>query len=237
MENKNRILAIIPARSGSKGLVNKNIRELNGKPLLAYSIQAAQESNICDTIHVSTDSEEYSQIAKDYGADQQFLRDATNSGDTASTWDAVKEVIRKYEQLGEEFDVCILLQPTSPLREASDITAAYELYVQKDATSVVSVTEVEHPIQWSFTLDDSVAMKDFASSPYKNCRRQELEKHYRENGAVYIVDIKSLMSQEFDFYSDACYAYVMDARKSIDIDSLTDFKIAEILMKEGTDVD
>ncbi len=233
MEKKNRILAVIPARSGSKGLANKNIRELNGKPLLAYSIEAAKESGLFDAIHVSTDSEEYSRIAKEYGADQPFLRDAYNSGDASSTWDAVKEVVHKYEQIGQIFDICVLLQPTSPLRDANDIVASYDLYRHKRAVSVVSVTEVEHPIQWCFALDESFAMTDFANSPYKNSRRQELEKHYRENGAIYIVDIKALLGQNFDFYSNSCFAYIMDGCKSIDIDSLTDFRIAEILMREA----
>lgn len=232
-----KIIAIIPARSGSKGLRDKNIRLLNGKPLLAYSVEAAIESEIFDTVHVSTDSKEYAEIAASYGTDEPFLRDKRNSGDASSSWDAVREVLRKYKENGKEFDVCVLLQPTSPMRTAEDIRAAYKLFEEKKAVSLTSATEVDHPVQWSFRLDETFSMKDFASSPYKDCRRQELEKHYRENGAIYIVGTKDIADPAFDFYTDKCVAYIMDRSRSIDIDTLQDFTVAETIMKmqaEGT---
>ena len=226
-----KLIAIIPARSGSKGLKNKNIRLLNGKPLLAYSVEAAVESGLFDTVHVSTDSKEYADIAKSFGADEAFLRDMQNSGDASSSWDAVREVLRKYKDIGKEFDVCVLLQPTSPMRTAEDIRAAYKLFEDKGAMSLTSATEVDHPIQWCFRLDETRSMKDFASSPYKDCRRQELEKHYRENGAIYIVRTKDITDPSFSFYTDRCVAYVMDRGQSIDIDTLQDFVIAETIIK------
>lgn len=119
-----RSIAIIPARSGSKGLPDKNIRPLNGKPLLAYSIEAALASGLFDTVHVSTDSERYADIARQYGADEPFLRSAETSSDTASSEDAIREVLRRYEEMGQRFDAFMLLQPTSPLRTADDIRAA-----------------------------------------------------------------------------------------------------------------
>ena len=100
-----KLIAIIPARSGSKGLKDKNIRLLNGKPLLAYSVEAAVESGLFDTVHVSTDSLEYAKIARFYGADESFLRDEQNSGDAASSWDAVREVLKKYKEIGKEYDI------------------------------------------------------------------------------------------------------------------------------------
>ena len=109
-----RSIAIIPARSGSKGLPDKNIRPLNGKPLLAYSIEAALASGLFDTVHVSTDSERYADIARQYGADEPFLRSAETSSDTASSEDAIREVLRRYEEIGQHFDAFMLLQPTSP---------------------------------------------------------------------------------------------------------------------------
>ncbi len=237
LREPSRNIAIIPARSGSKGLKDKNIRLLNGKPLLAYSVEAAIESGLFDTVHVSTDSKEYADIATMHGADEPFLRDEQNSGDASSSWDAVREVLRKYKENGKVFDVCVLLQPTSPMRTAEDIKEAYKLFEEKKAISLTSATEVDHPVQWCFKLDETFSMKDFASSPYKDYRRQELEKHYRENGAIYIVGTKEISDPSFDFYTDQSVAYIMDRSRSIDIDTLQDFIVAETIMKmhaEGT---
>lgn len=120
-------IAIITARSGSKGLPNKNIRLLNGKPLMAYTIEAAIKSNMFDEVFVSTDSEEYADIAKEYGASVPFLRSQENAGDSSSSWDVVKETIENYKELGKVYDTVALLQPTSPLRRAEDIVAGYKL--------------------------------------------------------------------------------------------------------------
>ena len=231
MGNHNKAIAIIPARSGSKGLKDKNIRDLNGKPLLAYTVEAAVSSGLFDTVHVSTDSQEYADIASFYGADEPFLRDRQNAGDAASSWDAVREVLRKYRGLHKAFETCVLLQPTSPMRNAQDITEAFRLYKQTNALSLTSVTEVDHPVQWCFRLEENHSIGEFARSPFKNSRRQELEAYYRENGAIYIVDAASIVSPDFDFYSDRCAAYVMDRNRSIDIDTLQDFVVAETIMK------
>ncbi len=226
-----RLIAIIPARSGSKGLKDKNIRELNGKPLIAYSIEAALASGLFNVVHVSTDSRKYAEIASSYGADEPFLRDYKNSGDDSSSWDVVREVLSKYIEIGKVFDICVLLQPTSPMRTSDDIKAAYSLFLERNAESLTSVTEVDHPIQWCFRLDDSCSMRDFASSPYKDMRRQQLEKHYRENGAIYIVRTSDISNNSFDFYTQNCIAYKMDPDRSIDIDTLQDFIAAESLIK------
>ncbi len=235
MYKSKKIIAIIPARSGSKGLKDKNIKELNGKPLMGYTIEAALNSGIFDIVHVSTDSKEYAEIASSLGADEPFLRDVINSGDASSSWDAVREVLDKYEANGKKFDVCVLLQPTSPLRDAKDICAAYNLFEEKKAASLTSVTELDHPLQWCFALDETLYMKDFAESPYKDCRRQELQKHYRENGAIYIVGTQEIKDKWFDFYTSECVAYVMDRQKSIDIDTMQDFVMAESLMNMDTE--
>ena len=231
---KHRVLAIIPARSGSKGLKDKNIKPLLGKPLLAYTIEAAINSEIFNTVHVSTDSEEYSAIAKQFGADQPFLRNNITSGDTSSSWDVVREVLQKYKDIGIEFDYLALLQPTSPLRSAKDVKNAFALFTEKHARTLVSVAETDHPIQWCFSLDSTLSMDKFCKSPYKDCRRQELDKHYRENGAIYIAHTEDAMKQDFDFYKDKCFAYIMSRNKSIDIDTMIDFQIAELLMKSGS---
>ena len=123
-----RNIAVIPARSGSKGLKDKNIKELCGKPLLAYSVEAALKTGIFDRVHVSTDSTVYQQIAVKYGADVPFLRSSEMSSDIASTWDAMRYVLSEYQNIGEKFDTITVLQPTSPLRKDEDILGAYELF-------------------------------------------------------------------------------------------------------------
>ena len=230
MKRNFKLIAVIPARSGSKGLKNKNIKELNGKPLLAYSVEAAIESKLFDVVHVSTDSLEYAKIAENYGADEPFLRDKKNSGDSSSSWDAVRETIRKYNEIGKKFDVCILLQPTSPLRNAEDIKSAYSLFIEKKAQSLTSVAEVDHPIQWCFRLNNSCYMKEYANSKYKQYRRQELEKYYRENGAIYITYTTNLFDLNFDFYSNQCIAYKMNRESSVDIDTIYDFVLTEAII-------
>lgn len=226
-----RNLAIIPARSGSKGLKDKNIRPLAGKPLLAYTIEAARRSGVFDTVMVSTDSEHYAETAREYGAEVPFLRSAEQASDTASSWDAVREVLRGYQERGIAFGTVTLLQPTSPLRTGEDIMEACRLFMEKQADTVVSVTEVDHPVQWCFTLPGDASMDAFGSSPYHAMRRQELAPHYRENGAIYIVRTEKLADPAWDIYSRNCYAYRMPRARSLDIDDILDFKMAEMLLE------
>ena len=155
-------LAIIPARSGSKGLPDKNIKELLGKPLMAYSIEAALASGVFDEVMISTDSEKYAEIAKKCGASVPFLRSEATASDTASSWDMVTEVLNNYKKLlGREFDTFCLLQPTSPLRTAEDIRAAYDIYNQKAKFAVVSVCETEHSPLWAGQLPETCEFIDF----------------------------------------------------------------------------
>ena len=141
-------IAIISARSGSKGLPDKNIKELSGKPLMAYSIEAAIQSECFDDVMVSTDSEKYAEIARMYGAEVPFMRSEVTSSDTASSWDVVEEVLQGYEKMGKIFDTICLLQPTSPMRTSGDIKAAYSLYKEKDAIAVLSMTEDRRNIKY-----------------------------------------------------------------------------------------
>lgn len=145
-------IAIITARSGSKGLKDKNIRILNGKPLMAYTIEAAIKSGMFDEIMVSTDSKEYASVAIKYGAKVPFLRTKKNSDDNASSWDVVKEVVKKYKDMGKEFNTVCMLQPTSPLRIAEDIVNGYKLFNEKKADTVIAVCETQHSPLWSNTL-------------------------------------------------------------------------------------
>lgn len=225
-------IAIIPARSGSKGLKDKNIKELNGKPLMAYSIEAALVSKMFDKVFVSTDSQRYADIAIQYGADASFLRSEENSGDTASSWDVIREVIDRLKEQGEEYDEVVLLQATSPLRKAEDIVKAVELLHEKDGEAVVSMTECEHSPIWTNVIPDNLSMDKFDKEEYKDLPRQMLPTFYRYNGAIYIVTAKELQNKEH-MLEKGCFAYIMPQVRSIDIDTNLDFLIAEAIMKEG----
>ncbi len=224
-----RNIAIIIARSGSKGLKDKNIRLLNGRPLMAYTIQAALESGCFDTVMVSTDSRKYAKIAKEYGAEVPFLRSRDNSKDSTSPWDVVREVLDRYREKGEEYDSFALLQPTSPLRDGEDIKGAYQELRDKKANAVVSMCELECSIHLVNKLPDSLSMKGFITQKQYNKRRQEIRPYYRFNGAIYISKVKSFY-RHMNIYDDRCYAYIMDREKSYDIDSELDLKIVETLM-------
>lgn len=225
-------IAIIPARSGSKGLRDKNIKELNGKPLIVYSIESAIESGKFDKVFVSTDSREYADIAQKYGADASFLRSKKNSGDTAGSWDAVREVIDILKTKGEEYDEVMLLQATSPLRTAEDIINAINLLHERKARSVVSLTECDHSPIWCNTLPKDGNMDNFDRAEYKDLPRQSLPTYYRYNGAIYLVTNDELYNTD-RMFERGCYAYIMPQNRSIDIDTALDFLIAETIMKAG----
>ena len=222
-------IAIIPARSGSKGLRDKNIKKLNGKPLLAYSIEAAKESGLLDEIMVSTDSPKYAEIAKSFGANVPFLRSEANSSDKASSWDVVLEVLSRYFETGKKFDSVCLLQPTSPLRTANDIVEAYKLFEAKQADAVTSVCEVGHSPLWTMTLPENLSLEEFKKLD-SDTPRQLLEKYYRLNGAIYIRKI-NYSSKGIQLIDANEFAYIMSREHSIDIDTELDFVIAEAIMK------
>ncbi|WP_018249169.1 pseudaminic acid cytidylyltransferase [Orenia marismortui] len=226
----NRIIAIIPARSGSKGLKDKNIKELNKKPMIAYTIEAAKKSGIFKDIIVSTDSREYAEIAIKYGADAPFLRSKELSNDAASSIDVIIDVLSEMKKLGKEYNYFMLLQPTSPLRTSQNIKEAYELLVEKEANAVVSVCETEHSPLLANTLDENLSLDNFLDEA-KNMRRQDLTFFYRVNGAIYISKVRYFLKFK-DFYKEKSFAYIMDKRESIDIDNYIDFKLAEVLLKE-----
>jgi len=223
-------LAVITARSGSKGLKDKNIKLLNGKPLLAYSIEAAIQSKIFDEVYVSTDSAKYAAIAKEYGASVPFMRDEENAGDKASSLDTIAEALYKYQKLGKKYDTVCLLQPTSPLRTAEDIQKGYELLEKKQARAVIGVTETDHSPLWCGTLPTDKNLEGFISKEILSKPRQELPTYYRINGALYIFRRDSFHSK-MNLYEADCFAYVMPKKCSIDIDDEMDFKLAEYLIR------
>lgn len=221
-------LAIITARSGSKGLPNKNIMSLCGKPLMSYSIEAANKSGLFTEVMVSTDSEIYADIAMKAGATVPFLRSEEQSGDKAGSWDTVKEVLNNYFKMGIKFDTVCLLQPTSPLRREEDIINGYKLFCEKEAEAVTAVCEVDHSPLWCMTLGEDQCLNEFRSKAAINVPRQNLAKYYRINGALYIRKI--VYDKEIVILDHDEYAYIMDRERSIDIDTKLDFVVAEAIM-------
>ena len=232
MEKSVRNIAIIPARSGSKGVRDKNIRKLNGIPLIAYSIKCAIESDMFDCVFVSTDSEEYAKIAKEYGADAHFLRSEGNSTDMAGSWDVVREVVEQFEKEGKVFDNIMLLQPTSPLRTKEDVRKCFEMMKDKNADAIVSVTEVEHSPLWCNILPEDLSMEQFYNEKAIDTPRQKLPIYYRLNGAIYLIKSEELRKDKM--FRKNNYAYIMSGEKSIDIDNELDFKIAEYILKNNS---
>lgn len=224
-------LAVITARSGSKGLIDKNIRLLNGHPLMSYTIRAAIESGMFEHVFVSTDSEDYANIAREYGAEVPFLRNQSLAGDEARSIDVVYSSVVEYERQGKFFDTVTLLQPTSPLRSPEDIIQAYDIFSQKRADSVVSVCEVSHSPLLCNTLSDEGSLLGFVDE--RNIgRRQDYRKFYRINGAIYIMRT-TLLKDHSSLYGEKSYAFIMSKEHSIDIDDAFDFFLAERYMDYG----
>lgn len=227
MENK--ILAIIPARSGSKGLKDKNIKKIDGKPLINYTIEAALKSEIFSDIIVSTDSLKYAEIAKKAGAKVPFIRPEKLATDESTTNDVILNAISEMEERNDGYDYFMLLQPTSPLRTVKNIKESYSLLKEKNANAIVSVCEMDHNPLWSNTLDESLSLDNFIDKK-KNKRRQELPTYYRLNGAIYLARVNYYKKYK-DFYINKSYAYIMNKRESVDVDDIIDFRLAEVLMK------
>lgn len=222
-----RVLAVIPARGGSKRLPRKNIMDFNGKPLLSWTIQAGLQSNYIDRVIVSTEDKEIATVAKEEGADVPFLRPEVLAGDTVTTIDVIHHLIDSLA--GDAYDYILLLQPTSPLRTAVHIDQAVELLVEKNADAIIGVTEVEHSVEWTNILPDDLSFSGFISSAVLNLRSQDLPCRYRINGALYLVATQRLVEQNTFFLHENAYAFIMDRRDSIDIDDEIDFATALIL--------
>ena len=224
-------LAIIPARSGSKGVIDKNIKDLNGKPLMGYSIEAAINSDCFDEVMVSTDSKGYAEIAVACGAKVPFLRSLENSSEHAASWDVVREVLDRYQEQGRQFDMVTLLQPTSPLRMADDIIGAYKLYKGKRASSVVSVCEMETSPLLCNRLQADNSMEGFIGQEIKGRRRQDFPKYYRLNGSIYMCRVDYSSDARFELYGKRSYAYIMSQERSVDIDTEYYFFLASQILR------
>ena len=230
MYNNKKILAIIPARGGSKRLANKNLLPLNGKPLIGWSIDEAKVSKYIDRLIVSTDSQEIREVAKAFGADTPFLRPSELAEDETRSIDVVIHAVHFLK--AENYDYVILLQPTSPLRDVDDIDGAIEYFFDKNATSIIGVCEMEHSPIWSNTLDEDRSMDRFLDPKYNNSRSQDLPTYYRINGAFYMSKVNSVLENETFFIDHDIYAYIMSLEHSVDIDTYIDFTTAEAILKQ-----
>ena len=234
MDNMN-ILALIPARGGSKGLPRKNIKPLLGKPLIGWTIEQANNSKYIDKVIVSTDDEEIAKISKEYDAEVPFLRPKELARDDSPTIDTITHAINWFEEMGEFFNIIVLLQPTSPLRTTSDIDKAIELFLNnKKALSLVSVKENEHPPFWSFKIENNLIKPLFGDEYFKK-RRQELPKSYMPNGAIYISYV-DVLKEYNSFYTPKTIAYIMPSERSIDIDNEFDFLLVEFVLRNKGDI-
>ena len=230
----NRVLVIIPARAGSKGLANKNIMRLGDMPLIAYSINAANHSTYIDRIIVSTDSPEIANIAKEYGANVPFLRPAEFAADMSPSSEFILHVLRWLDgNENQSYDILCLLQPTSPFRKSRDIDLSLEKFINsKSADSLVSINETRSTPYWMQTINDGGFIRDFIEHKEINSRRQDLPKIYEPNGAIYIMACSDFVEFE-TFYTSKTTFYLMDQTSSVDIDDILDFKLAELILKEN----
>ncbi len=221
-------LAIIPARGGSKRIPRKNIKPFLGKPIIAYSIESALKSNLFDEVMVSTDDEEIAKTARDYGAKVPFLRSNDNANDFAILADVVEEVIANYSEKNQSFENICCILPTAPFVTSSKIAEAYTKLTKDDFDSVFPVLEFSFPIQRSLKIaDNKIGM---VWSKYLNSRSQDLEPRYHDSGQFYWLKTTSFNNNK-KLLTDNSGAIVISELHAQDIDTETDWKLAEIKYK------
>jgi CMP-N-acetylneuraminic acid synthetase len=224
------IIAIIPARGGSKGIPKKNIRKLNGIPLIRYSVMIAKKANIFDEIIVSTDSEEIAEMSEKFGA-SVIHRPKELAQDNSSMVDVVLNVLHKYSENHKVPEIFVLLQPTSPLRIVNYILECITLFKEIKPDVVMSVCEFEHNPSWSLKIENQKLIPIFEEA-IRLPSRQQLQKYYRPNGSIY-VSSPEILKKTKSFFTQNTVPYIMPVEHSIDIDSAFDFKLAEFILKEG----
>ncbi|MBF0444860.1 MAG: acylneuraminate cytidylyltransferase family protein [Magnetococcales bacterium] len=222
------VLGIIPARGGSKGLPGKNILDLAGKPMIAWTIEAAHESNFIDRLILSSDDEKIVEVAKEWGCEVPFVRPASLAGDEATSIDVALHAL---DSVPQQYDYIVWLQPTAPLRLAEDIDMAIQICLTQNAPSCVSVVAAGKSPYWMYSLGKDNAMQPIMPQDLSSCQRQELPPAYTLNGAVYVTRTDWLREHK-KFMNGGSYAHIMPPERSIDIDSELDFKIAGMLLLE-----
>ena len=224
------LLAIVPARGGSKGVPGKNIKVTGGQPLIVWTIQAALRAISVARTVVTTDSQKIAAVAKMHGAEVPFLRPEELAGDETP---GILPILHTLNWLAEfegyRPDYVCCLQPTSPLRTSQDIDAALRVLVEKQADAVVSVTPAKHHPSWLKTMDEEGRVKAFLDRGENADNRQDLLPLYALNGAIYLA--RRTIIQDFrTWYTERTYAYVMPASRSLDIDTVDDLSLADLLL-------
>lgn len=237
MINEKNIVAVIPAKGFSRGLPNKNIRKLLGKPLIYYSIKAALKSKLVDRVIVSTDSEEIAKIAKSYGAEAPFKRPALLATNTAHTPPVIQHALKFLEKKENYYsDIVVTLQPTSPLRKEGAIDEMIRILTKGKYESVISAVDVGgyHP-WWMSKMENNRLVPfleiDANADPY-NLERQQLPKVLKQNGSIYVTKTKALFEKNNIIIKENCGAYLMDEAHSLDIDNYADLLLMEIIMEK-----
>lgn len=228
------VIGVILARGGSKGIPKKNIKPLNGKPLIAYTIENALKSGVFNELVVSTDSEEIAEVARFYGAQIPFMRPEELAGDIIWSRDALQHAVLESEKyFNKKYSYVIELPCIAPLRNSNHIKEAFEKLAENKSDSVTSVVQMgdKHPVRMKRIVNDQ--LKDFTSEfpEGEGSRRQDLEPCYIRNGAIYAMTRECIV-EKFSRHGEICRPYIMDDRSSVNIDTILDFKLAEILLNE-----
>jgi N-acylneuraminate cytidylyltransferase len=227
---RNDVLIIIPARGGSKGIPRKNIKSLNGKPLIYYAIDTARAITTDDNICVSTDDVEIKSVAETYGLEVPFLRPKELSTDTAGTYEVLLHALDYYEKQGKHYDIVLLLQTTSPFRTAEHVKEALTLYDKSEADMVVSVKECAANPYYNVFEEDTDGYLHICKGNGNIFRRQDAPKVYEYNGAIYIMDAEELKRTHMHRLPHRI-KYVMDEKSSFDLDTMEDWNMAETMIK------
>ena len=226
------ILAIIPARGGSKGLPKKNIKPLLGKPLIAWTIEAAKQSTLITSIFISTDDPDIAKVSEEYGIKVPELRPPELAKDTSSIYDAINYILDSFEKRGQTFDIVILLEPTSPLRKKGDIDRAINLFIRnyEKADSLISVGEVqlEHP--YAMKTIDKGFVKPFITQSVNSSNRQDMPVFYFPYGVIYLSKAKTIR-ESGTFYQEKTLAFPIERWQNYEINDYFDFLCVESVLK------
>ena len=228
-----KIIGVIPARGGSKSIPRKNIKILQGKPLVVYTIEEAKKSNYLTHLVVSTEDEEIKNISLKYGAEVPFLRPKELATDDALAIPTVQHTVITIEKIKNiKYNYVIMLQPTTPLRETEDIDKALAMLIEADADGVISVVDVDnwHPMKMK-KFDENSYLIDYQTPPVENPPRQILPKVYMVNGAIYATK-RDILMEKNTFKGEKCLGYIMPPERSVNIDTEIDFLIAEYYLRK-----
>ncbi|WDP89762.1 MAG: acylneuraminate cytidylyltransferase family protein [Desulfobacter sp.] len=226
MFDQMKILGVIAARGGSKGVPRKNVRRAGGKPLIAWMIEAAGRSRLMDRLILSSDDSEIIRVAGQYGCEAPFVRPAHLARDESSVSDVIVHAMESVPG----YDFVMLLQPTSPLTRAEDIDGCIESCINSSSDAMVSVTQVDKSPYWMFHMDGTAMLKPVLGERYLNKRRQDLPVSYLPSGAIYMARSSWFMANR-SFYSDTTRGYVVPAERSLDIDTESDLRYFDWITK------